>query len=394
MAITTEVPCERSEALRYGNVCSGTCRAERAARRRAQLMNSHRASHSIDALIVGAGQAGLAAARTLTRLGLECVVHERHARIGDSWRKRFDSLVLFTPRRISALPGLAHEGDPRGYPGKDEMGDYLERYAARFSLPVVAGDGVARLIKEQERFVAELHRGGSISSRAVIVAVGAFQRPRIPDFAARLALDVLRLDAAAYRNPAQIAGRRVMIVGDGATGRQIALELAYHHDVMLATGRRRNFGFQRILGVDTSELALRSGVLTADKAGVTGRLVRALDLTPGLDLQLRALRRAGIEVLRRCVDAEGRRITLADGSTRDVDAVIFATGYVDDSAWMDIPGATEAGRFLENGGVSPVPGLYYVGREWQTSRASGLICGVARDAEAIGARLAETIASS
>jgi putative flavoprotein involved in K+ transport len=314
-------------------------------------------------------------------------VHERHPRIGDSWRKRFDSLVLFTPRRISALPGLDHEGDPRGYPGKDEMGDYLERYAARFSLPVVTGNGVARLVREQEHFVAELDHGGIISSRAVIVATGGFQRPRVPDFALRLAPHVLQFDAASYRNPEQIGGGSVLIVGDGATGRQIALELASRHKVMLATGRRRNFGLQRILGADTTELALRLGLLTADKTRPGGRLVRALDLTPGLHLQLHALRRAGIEVLHRCVDAEGRQVTFADGRRRDVDAVIFATGYIDDTTWVDVPGATRAGRFLEDRGVAPVPGLYYVGRDWQRSRASGLICGVAYDAVAIGARL-------
>ena len=352
------------------------------------------AARVVDVLIVGAGQAGLAAARTLTERGVACVVQERHPRIGDSWRRRFDSLVLFTPRRISALPGLAHQGDQRGYPGKDEMGDYLERYAASFSLPVVTGNGVARLVREQEHFLAELDDGDVISSRAVVIATGAFQRPRVPGFASRLAPHVLQLDATSYRNPAQINGRRVLIVGDGATGRQIALELVPHCTVMLATGHRRNFGFQRLFGADTTELALRSGLLTADKASLAGRLVRALDITPGLNLRIRALRRAGIEVLRRCVDAQGQRVTFADGSRCDVDAAIFATGYCDDTAWVDIPYAIQASRFVEDRGISPVPGLYYVGRDWQTSRASGLICGVAQDAEAIGARLSEGSASA
>jgi len=336
---------------------------------------------------VGAGQAGLAAARILTERGVACVAHERHPRIGDSWRSRFDSLVLFTPRRISVLPGLGHEGDQRGYPGKDEMGNYLERYAACFSLPVVTGNGVARLVKERKHFRAELDDGSLIVSRAVVVATGPFQRPRVPSFASRLAPRVLRLDAASYRNPAQIDGHRVMIVGDGATGRQIALELAPHHGVVLATGRRRNFGFQRLFGVDTTELALRSGLLTDDRDSVAGRLVRAADVTPGLNLQLWALRRAGIEVMPRCVEAVGQRVTFADGSQRDIDAVIFAAGYEDDTTWVDIPGVSEGARFLEHRGVSPVQGLYYVGRDWQTSRASGLICGVGYDAEAIGAHL-------
>lgn len=237
--------------------------------------------------------------------------------------------ALFTPRRISALPGLAHKGDPRSYPGKDEMGDYLERYAACFSLPVVTGNGVARLVREQEHFLAELDDGDVICSRAVVIATGAFQCPHVPGFAGRLAPHVLQLDVASYRNPAQISGCRVLIVGDGATGRQIALELVPHYSVMLATGRRRNFGFQRLFGADTTELAL-----------------------------------------------------------------IFATGYGDDTTWVDIPRAIQASRFVEDRGISPVPGLHYVGRDWQTSRASGLVCGVAQDAEAIGARLAEGAASA
>ena len=158
-------------------------------------------------------------------------------------------------------------------------------------------------------------------------------------------------------------------------------------------GHRRNFGFQRLFGVDTTELALRSGLLTTDKASVAGRLVRVLNVTPGLNLQLRALRRAGIEVMPRCIDAEGTRATLADGSQHDVDAVIFAMGYEDDTTWVDILEATEGERFLEQRGISPVPRLCHVGRDWQTSRASGLVCGVAYDAETIGAHLTKGMGS-
>ena len=345
--------------------------------------------HDRDVLIVGAGQAGLAAARTLVGLGVDCVVHERHPTVGDSWRRRFDSLVLFTPRRLSALPGLTHDGDPDGYPGKDEMGDYLERYADRFALPVVAGNGVARLAREHDRFIATFDGGETVASRAVVVAAGAFQRPRVPRFSHELARNVQQLDAATYRNPEQIAGRSVLVVGDGATGRQIALELASVRRTMLAAGHRRNYGPQRLLGTDTTELALRTGLLTADKASLPGRLVRALDMTPGLHLRLRALRRAGVEVLPRCVAAHGGRLRLADGREREVDAVIHAAGYSDDTAWLDIPGTIDAGAFVHDRGVGPVPGLFHVGREWQTSRASGLVCGVSRDAATIGARVRE-----
>lgn len=345
------------------------------------------ATRTVDVLIVGAGQAGLAAARVLAERGIDCVVHERHARVGDCWRRRFDSLVLFTPRKLDALPGLPQDGDPQGYPGKDEMGDYLERYAKHFSLPVVAGNGVERLRRRSDHFVATLDDGGSLTSRVAIIATGGFQVPRIPDFAGRLAPQVQRLDAATYRNPRDVRDRNVVIVGDGATGRQIALELVQTHRVMLAVGHRRNFGPQRLLGADTTELALRAGLISADKTSLAGRLVRGLDMTPGLHLRAKALKRAGVEVLARCIAAEGQRLMLADGSNREVDAVIFATGHRDDTSWLDIPGAVSAERFLHDRGVGPVPGLFYVGREWQNSRASGLVCGVARDAGRIGERI-------
>src|SRR5690606_9416456 len=114
---------------------------------------------SAEVLVVGAGQAGLAVARELERLNVTCIVHERLTRVGDSWRERFDSLELFTPRELSALPGLPHGGDPQGFPGKDEMGDYLERYAQHFNLPVITGSGIARLSRTGQGFVAETTSG-------------------------------------------------------------------------------------------------------------------------------------------------------------------------------------------------------------------------------------------
>jgi putative flavoprotein involved in K+ transport len=334
--------------------------------------------------VVGAGQAGLAVARELAASGVDSIVQERLPRVGDAWRTRYDSLVLFTPRELSALPGLAMPGDARGYPTKDEMADYLERYVARFALPVVTGDGVARLSRGLSCFNALTHSGCELRARAVVIAAGAFQRPRIPRFAAMLSNDVRQLDARTYRNPTDVAPNRIAVVGDGATGRQIALELAFAGaHVTLALGRRRNFGPQRLFGRDSNLWALNLAFLTADKRSLRGRLVRALDITPGRHLRSQALRRAGIELAPRCVDAAGTRLVFGDGTARAFDTVIYALGYVDDTTWMDVEGATTGAGFAEERGVAPVPGLFYVGREWQNCRASALVCGVHRDAPVI-----------
>lgn len=340
-------------------------------------------SSQVDVLVVGAGQAGLAAARALRAIGLECVVHERHARVGDSWRRRFDSLRLFSSREVSALPGLPHAGDPSGYPARNEMADYLECYAEHLDVPVVTADGIARLTTASSSFLARTDAGATVEAGAVIIATGGFQHPRVPDFADALSERVRQLDALSYRNPGNVPEGDVVVVGDGATGRQIALELVSQRNVTLATGGRRYYGPQRILGRDFTWWGWHTGLIRADKASPLGRIVRRFDTTPGLHLCLLSLRRAGVRLATRCVGADADQLLFSDGSRCRCDAVIWAMGYQDDTAWLKVDGASTRHRFLEERGISPVPGLYYVGREWQNSRASGLVCGVYADALAI-----------
>ena len=132
----------------------------------------------LDVLIVGAGQAGLALGYQLRTTPLRFQLVDRHARVGDSWRGRFDSLVLFTPRAYSALPGLPVPGDPAGYPTKDEIADYLERYALEFDLPTRIGTGITRLEQSDGGFRARTETGEVIAARTVVLATGRFSGPR------------------------------------------------------------------------------------------------------------------------------------------------------------------------------------------------------------------------
>jgi putative flavoprotein involved in K+ transport len=194
---------------------------------------------TLDVLVVGAGQAGLAAGYHLRSTSLSYELLERHARIGDSWRMRYDSLALFTPRSYSALPGLALEGDQEGFPGKDEIADYLERYAQHFTLPVRLDAEVVSLEQIDERFRATIANGSIVDARAVVTASAAFQMPAIPELASSFSAQVAQLTPDAYRNPTSVPSGTVIVVGDGATGRHIARELAATHRVLLAGGRRR-----------------------------------------------------------------------------------------------------------------------------------------------------------
>jgi putative flavoprotein involved in K+ transport len=343
--------------------------------------------------VIGAGQAGLALGRQLRQRGLQFRLVERNARVGESWRQRFDSLTLFTPRAYSALPGMPMPGDPDGYPSKDEMADYLEAYAARFDLPVALGTGLASLEQHDGRFRAVTDRGDELIARAVVIATGAFQEPVVPAIAASLAPGVVQLTAASYRNPGDVPAGTVLVVGDGATGRQIALELSGSREVVLATGRPRRVSRDRILGRSVFWWMDRLGIVRlAPESRIGGRL-KAADPFPGRHLALDRLRERGVTVAGRLGRAEGRTVAFASGERIEIDAVVWATGYRDRTDWVRIPGVADAaGAFAHERGVSPVPGLFFIGRSWQTSRGSALVTGVGRDAAEIADRVDATLA--
>jgi putative flavoprotein involved in K+ transport len=338
-------------------------------------------ARSLDILVIGAGQAALALGFHLKKTPLRFQLVDRHARVGDSWRKRYASLVLFTPRAYSALPGLAVPGDPDGFPTKDEMADYLEAYANHFDLPVVLGTDIQRLERVNGGFRAVTEAGEPIECRAVVLATGAFQRPAIPSISKDLSAEVTQLTPEDYKSPSQLPPGTVLVVGDGATGRQIALELTANHEVLLAVGRPRRVSPDRILGRNVFWWMDKLGILSVSRKSAIGRYLMKADPFPGKALQLKRLRRKGVDVVGRMIQAQGKRASFADGKTAEVDAVVWATGYRDDADWVAIPEAKDAhGNFLHQRGVSPVPNLYFVGRSWQWTRGSALFAGIGADA--------------
>lgn len=350
-------------------------------------------STPLDVLVIGAGQAGLALGYHLRQSGLRFLLVERHGRVGESWRRRFDSLTLFTPRAYSALPGLPVPGDPEGYATKDEIADYLEHYAEHFALPVALDTGIERLEQRNGTFVAVTPAGQVIAARAVVLATGAFQQPAIPPLADQLATDVVQLTPDTYRNPQQLPAGTVLVVGDGATGRQIARELAGSHRVLLSTGRPRRVSPHRLLGKSLFWWMDKLGILRLSRETAVGRYLRRTDPFPGKDLALGRLRERGVTVVGRLAGGAGRRVMFADREVVAIDAVIWATGYRDETDWVAIPEAKDArGAFVERRGLSPVPNLAFVGRSWQWSRGSALLAGVGADAADIARGLVRSLA--
>jgi putative flavoprotein involved in K+ transport len=330
-------------------------------------------------VVIGAGQAGLAVSYFLARAGLRFLALDAHPEIGHEWRSRWDSLRLFTAAEYSGLPGWPFPGAAGSYPTKDEVADYLSAYASRFCLPVALDTRVLRLSRSDDLFLVHTQRG-LVSARQVVVATGAFQRPVLPAVSASLGSDVVQLHSASYRRPDDLPEGRVLVVGAGNSGLQIALELAATRPVIVARGSRQPMVPQRPLGRDLFWWMTRTGLVTRPVTSPVTRLLRRRggDLVIGTTGAM--LRHAGVDCRPRLVAAEGRSVSFADGSTAEVDGVLWATGFRADYGWIDIPGVWDGHAVNHDRGITQVPGLSFVGLPWQHTRGSALLGFVKDDA--------------
>jgi putative flavoprotein involved in K+ transport len=336
-------------------------------------------------VVIGAGQAGLAIGYFLEQQGQNFVILEAADSIGPAWRDRWESLRLFTPRGYSGLPGLSFPGDPDGYADRDEVIAYLEQYADAFELPIELNSAVQRLTRENGPFVLEVD-GRRITAEQVVVATGPFQKPFIPEVASRLEADVSQAHSTGYRKPSDVPAGTVLIVGGGNTGFQVAEELSTTRGVVLAVGSRQTPLPQRLLGRDLFWWLTTSRLFNTTVESRLGRKLRTRDTLIGSSP--RKLRRRGVELKPRVVDAEGRMVRFEDGSELEIDAVIWATGYRPDYSWIDVPVFDPNGRLRHRRGVTDASGLYFLGLTWQHTRGSALIGWVKDDAEFIAGQIA------
>jgi len=341
---------------------------------------------SIDTVVLGGGQAGLIAGYELKRRGRDFVILDANTRPGDAWRTRWDSLRLFTPRRDCELPGLRFSGRRSLAPTKDEMADYLEAYATQHELPVRNGVRATRLTEAGDLFRIETTKGDLTASN-VVVATGSYGAPKVPGFAGDLDPHVVQLHATAYKNPAQLQPGGVLLVGAGNSGADISLDVAGAHQTWLAGPSvshippdidkwfARTFVVRGVRFMQRNVLCLRTPIGRKAAPKMRGKA------TPLVRVKPKWLERAGVQRVGRIVGVYDGLPQLEDGRVLDVTNVIWCTGYRHDFPWIDLPGFDEHGLPVHKRGVSSaVPGLFFIGLEFQFALASASLWGVARDA--------------
>ena len=399
--------------------------------------------HVTETVVIGGGQAGLAASYHLTARGRDHVVLER-GRVGQRWRAGvWDSLRLLSPNWLNTLPGWGYRGtDPDGFASATEFADSLGRYAVSFAAPVVEGAGVRALISHNGGFEVATPVG-LWWARNVILATGWSDLPLVPTLADDLPRHVRQLTAHEYRNPGSVAEGGVLVVGASATGIQLADELlAAGREVTIAVGRHRRmprmyrgrdifWWLMRIGLLDTAiddvadaneapfepslQVVGRPDRRTVDLAGLQARGARLVGrvaaadgqrvhLAPGLPETLRDADARLERLLRdidRHIDAAGLHVesvaaaspqvavpepsTTLDLRRAGIRTIVWATGHRRAYPWLRLPVLDERGEIRQRHGITPVPGLFVLGYRFQSYRSSNWVCGVGRDAAAITA---------
>jgi len=397
----------------------------------------------IGTVVIGGGQAGLATSRELTTAGIDHVVLER-GRVAQTWRGRWDSFCLVTPNWFVRLPDGHYDGpDPDGYMPRDEIVAWFERYAAAGGAPVREGVDVQSVESSGEGFVLGTS-DGPLDAKAVVLATGAYQRPHRPAAAETLPPELFTIDVEGYRNERALPAGRVLVVGSGQSGCQIAEELHLAgRDVVLACGRAP-WTLRRWGGRDFTWWADETGFLDAtveslpDPAARLFANVQTSGHGGGHDLHVRTLQAQGVVLAGHFLGSANGRLQFADDlaesvawgderyrqfrelvralvaerglgdpglddperfeaaapvslDARDFGAAIFAGGFRPDyRSWLPWQEAFDEHGFPihRDGASTVVPGLYFVGVHFLRKRKSSLLGGVGEDAEIVARQIA------
>ncbi|MBA2424062.1 MAG: NAD(P)-binding domain-containing protein [Actinobacteria bacterium] len=393
-------------------------------------------SERVGTVVIGAGQAGLATSYHLTQRGHEHVVFER-GRVGETWRsQRWDNFVLNTPNWAQQLPGFEYRGpEPDGFAPLAEVIAYLEDYARAFDAPVRNGVDVTYVRRSDGDYLVETS-SGTVQAANVVVAGGAYQWPTSAPLAARVPADVVQLHTSEYHRPQQLPPGGVLVVGSGQSGCQISEELlAAGRAVYLSVGRcpwlprryrRRELVHWLIetgLADETADnlpspaarltcnppvsgndgghdcnprlLARHGAILLGRVEGIEEGVVQVgggleKSLANGEEFVANFKRRVDEHIEATGMDVPAPEpdepdppiphLTELDLRSEGVDTILWANGFRPDHSWIEGVQTDEQGWPVHERGVSPLPGLFFVGLHWLHKRKSSLFLGVGEDA--------------
>ncbi|HSJ70087.1 MAG TPA: NAD(P)-binding domain-containing protein [Acidimicrobiia bacterium] len=322
-----------------------------------------------DTIVIGGGQTGLTVGYELAQRDIDFVILDAADRVGDAWRKRWDSLMLFIPARYASLPGMPFPAEPEAYLSKDDLAEYLERYAEANDLPVRSGTRVTRLSHEGDAYVVETG-GGALRAANVVVAMANYQVPHVPEFAPDLDPNIVQMHSSRYKRPSQLVDGPVLVVGMGNSGADIGLELARDRSTYISGEPAAviPFRIERWFGRKIGVRLVRFGAIKVlNTSTPIGRRARARMMAhhtaaPLVRVKPRDLEAAGAHRVARVSGVRDGLPELADGTALDVANVVWCTGFRPGFDWIDLPVFDEDGEPThERGIVASQPGLYFCG---------------------------------
>ena len=347
-------------------------------------------SERVQVVVIGGGQAGLSVGFCLARLGLSFVILEANPRVGDSWRKRWDSLRLFTPAKYDGLIGLPFPAPAFSFPTKDEMADYLETYAKHFDLPVRTGVSVDRVWRDGARYIVDAG-DRRVRGRSRRRGHGHVPETPRPGFcpSARSRHRPTAFERLQECEPA--AAGDVLIVGAGNSGADIAMDVGGASRLAVwAASRPRAISHRRPHRARRSAVCVSRHLSSHSDRGHADRTASAsvghLERRPADSREAGGSRRSRRERAPRVTGVRDGRPLLADGRMLDVNNVIWCTGFHPGLSWIDLPHpvyGSDGEPIHERGVVPAEPGFYFVGLHFLYALSSTMIHGVARDAERI-----------
>ena len=371
-------------------------------------------SSGTNTLIVGAGPAGLAVGAVLRRAGVPFIVLERGEHVAESWRRHYDRIHLHTPKRFSSLPYRAFPSTYPRYPSGQQVVDYLTDYARSFHIEPELGREVQRCVRGDDGMWETFTNAGVYQSRRVVIATSFNRVPNVPRWPGQDTFIGPVLHSSQYRNGEAFRGERVLVVGFGNSGAEIALDLAEHGvRCTIAVRGKVNVIPRQVLGIPVTMFALASRPLPPRIADRMNRLTVRLTIgslastglvkseagpletiavrrrIPVIDVGTMARIRGGDIAVRKGVESfDGSEVHFTDGTRERFDAVVLATGFTtglsvllpDHLSVLDERGCPRA-----SGRESAVRGLYFCGYDLTST---GMLRQIGIEAKAIGRSIA------